>query len=154
MPPISDFTPKQTETPHKEENAKYSPTAAQNRTADILKEYQRREMAAEQAQHAIIKGLRGGDSLQTLFLKACQAISETAGSSVFYDTVKADLLAIHGTALEDPQALELDRIETQARLDKLRAATADGAELERINRAIAAHEAKLARISSRLPAPH
>lgn len=67
--------------------------------------------------------------------------------SVFYNQLEGDIKAIYGQGLLDPLALQIELQETQKRLQRLRKAFDREIEADakaRIQRAIRAHEAKIA----------
>ena len=111
--------------------------------ARICAEHQKNTLLTDSLQCKINKGLKSGESIYTLFLKAVQAISLMTGNTVFYDVAKKDLLAVYGVGLEEPQALELELNEIQKRLDKLKQSEQTALDLsdkQRIKWAIEEHK--------------
>ena len=119
------------------------------RARDVYKEYQHNILAASEAKNAILKGIDKGESLCALLLKAAEAIARTTDDSVFASVVKRKLVEVRGLGLGDPEALDMERQDIKARLDKLHAALEreQGTDRESgIKWAIRAHEQELQRI--------
>lgn len=122
--------------------------AAQART-----EYQKNILISDGLRCEINKGLKTGEDIYPLFLKAVKSISLMTGDTTFYDIVKKDLLAIYGVALEKPPVLQIELNEVQARLDKLRQAAEreqDTDDIARIKTAIQYHERAAEQIKSKI----
>ena len=122
-----------------------------DRSLAICREYQQNIKTSSQLQTEILKGAKAGESVYSLLLKACKAISLMTSNSVFYSQLEGDIRAIYGQGLLDPLPLQIELQETQERLTRLREAEQrelDGDSKERIKRAIKAHEAKIADLES------
>lgn len=122
-----------------------------DRSLAICKEYQQNIKTSSQLQTEILKGAKAGESVYSLLLKACKAISLMTSNSVFYSQLDGDIRAIYGQGLLDPLPLQIELQETQERLTRLREALNREIEpdaKERIQRAVKAHEAKIADLES------
>lgn len=122
-----------------------------DRSLAICKEYQQNIRTSSQLQTEILKGAKAGESVYSLLLKACKAISLMTSNSVFYSQLEGDIRAIYGQGLLDPLPLQIELQETQERLTRLREALNREIEpdaKERIQRAVKAHEAKIADLES------
>lgn len=122
-----------------------------DRSLAICKEYQQNIKTSSHLQTEILKGAKAGESVYSLLLKACKAISLMTSNSVFYSQLEGDIRAIYGQGLLDPLPLQIELQETQERLTRLREALNREIEpdaKERIQRAVKAHEAKIADLES------
>lgn len=122
-----------------------------DRSLAICKEYQQNIKTSSQLQTEILKGAKAGESVYSLLLKACKAISLMTSNSVFYSQIEGDIRAIYGQGLLDPLPLQIELQETQERLARLKEALNREIEpdaKERIQRAVKAHEAKIADLES------
>lgn len=118
-----------------------------DRSLAIYNEYQQNRKTSSQLQTEILKGAKTGENVYSLFLKACKAISLMTADSVFYNQLEGDIRAIYGQGLLDPLPLQIELQDTQNRLQRLRKALNREMEADakaRIQRAIRAHEAKIA----------
>lgn len=118
--------------------------AEKERVLAVYREYQKNIKLSGQLQTDILKGVKRGEDIYSLFLKAVQAISLMISKTVFYSQLNDDIRAIYGAGLSEPQPLKLELEEVQTRLEKLREASKRETEpadsLQRIERAIHAHE--------------
>jgi len=122
-----------------------------DRSLAICKEYQQNIKTSSHLQTEILKGAKAGESVYSLLLKACKAISLMTSNSVLYSQLEGDIRAIYGQGLLDPLPLQIELQETQERLTRLREALNREIEpdaKERIQRAVKAHEAKIADLES------
>ena len=122
-----------------------------DRSLAICKEYQQNIKTSSQLQTEILKGAKAGESVYSLLLKACKAISLMTSNSVFYSQLEGDIRAIYGQGLLDPLPLQIELQETQERLTRLREALNREIEpdaKDRIQRAVKAHETKIADLES------
>lgn len=106
-----------------------------------------------QLQTEILKGVKAGESVYNLFLKAVKAISLMTSNSLFYSQIEADTRAIYGEGLQEQAPLQCELAEVQKRLARLKEAQAEELEhdsRERIGRAIQAHEAKIAQLQGKI----
>lgn len=119
----------------------------------IRAEYQKNTLLSDSLQCEINKGLKVGEDIYTLFLKAVQAVSLMTNNPTFYNVARKDLLAIYGMALEKPPVLQIELNEVQARLDKLRQAAEreqDTDDIARIKTAIQYHEKAVEQIKKKI----
>ena len=122
-----------------------------DRSLAIYREYQQNIKTSSQLQTEILKGATAGESIFVLFLKAAKAISLMTSNKVFYNQLEGDIRAIYGQGLLEPLPLQIELQETQERLERLKEALSRKIEpdnKDRIQRAIKAHEAKIADIES------
>lgn len=122
-----------------------------DRSLAIYREYQQNMKTSSQLQTEILKGAKAGENVYSLLLKAVKAISLMTSNTVFYSQLEGDIRAIYGQGLLDPVPLQIELQETQERLTRLREALNREIEpdaKERIQRAVKAHEAKIADLES------
>ncbi|MCM1277242.1 MAG: hypothetical protein NC299_18105, partial [Lachnospiraceae bacterium] len=74
----------------------------------VYSKYQENILKSDDLQCEINRGLKSGESIYNLFLKAVKAVSLMTNNPAFYDVAKKDLLAIYGIGLGEPQALQLE----------------------------------------------
>lgn len=122
-------------------------------TARIYEEYQQNIRLSGQLQTDVLNGVRTGENIYSLFLKACKAISFMTCNTVFYSQIEDSIEDIYGQGLLEPLPLSMELQKTQERLTRLRKAL-DKGEIEpdakeRIQRAIKAHEARIADLESK-----
>ena len=109
----------------------------------ICREHQQNTAKSQHLQSDILKGLKAGEDVYSLFLKAAKAISLMTSNSVFYSQTEEDLKAIYGRGLQEKPPLQIELEEVQGRLQKLIEAEKrekDSNSKERIHRAIQAHK--------------
>lgn len=115
------------------------------RNIEMYGTYQRNIKASSQLQTEILKGLKAGEDVYTLFLKAAKAISLMTSTDLFYTQTEEDLKAIYGVGLQEKPPLQIELDSVQKRLQKLREAEKrenDSDSKNRIRGAIKAHEAR------------
>lgn len=114
----------------------------------IYKEYQQNTKTSSQLQNDILKGLKAGENIYSLFLKATKAISLMTSNSVFYRETEENLKAIYGIGLQEKPPLQMELATVEDRLFHLEEATlwSTGDELLRIQKAIQAHEERATEI--------
>lgn len=115
------------------------------RNLEVYRTYQENIKTSSTLQTQILKGLKAGEDVYSLFLKAAKAISLMTSNSVFYSQTEEDLKAIYGRGLQEKPPLQIELEEVQGRLQKLIEADKrekDGDSKERIQRAIQAHKNK------------
>ena len=120
--------------------------AEKSQNKQIFKGYQEAIKQSELLQCDILKGVKEGENIYSLFLKACKVISVINSNKVFYEQAQEDIKAIYGAGLAEPAAAEIFEAEVKARLDKLEQAVKgdlDEAEKSRIKTAIAQHRKKI-----------
>lgn len=121
------------------------------RAVAVYGEYQKNIKLSGQLQTDILKGAKRGEDIYSLFLKAVQVISLMTSNTVFYSQLEGDIRAIYGQGLLEPLPLQIELQETQERLQMLREALNREIETDakdRIQRAIKAHEVKIADLES------
>ena len=119
---------------------------AREQTRRIYAEYQDNARRASTGRIDIIKGLQEGQDVCALFLEAVDVIGSMTGDADFPRRVRAELEAIHGMGLGEAQPRRMALEAVQGRLQRLTEAAAretDPDELQRIQRAIEAHKARL-----------
>lgn len=119
------------------------------RSLEAYRAYQENTKRSEQLQSEILKGIKAGEDVYSLFLKAAKAVSLMTSNTVFYSQIEADLTAIYGRGLLYKPPLQKELQETQTRLQRLleagqREQPPDNR--ERIQRAIEAHRATIERL--------
>lgn len=123
------------------------------RSLEVYRTYQENIKTSSQLQTEILKGLKAGKDVYSLFLKAAKAISLMTSNSLFYSQIEADIEAIYGEGLQEQAPLQCELAEVQKRLTRLREAQTEELEhdsRERIVRAIQAHEAKIAQLQGKI----
>lgn len=119
---------------------------AKERVRRVYAEYQDNIRKAGAGREEILRGLQAGQAVETLFLQAAEVIGCMTGDADFPRRVRAELEAIHGAGLGEPQPRRMALEAVQGRLQRLTEAAAretDPDELQRIQRAIEAHKARL-----------
>lgn len=120
------------------------------RAADVYKDHQENTIRTREMQAAILKGLKQGEPVPALFLKAAEAISRMTGNREFYQQAEADLLTIYGFALQEPEAAAIEADKIRQRLHRLEQAaeqTKDDRERGNIAAAIRAHRQRLEQLN-------
>lgn len=123
------------------------------RSLEVYRTYQENIKTSSHLQTEILKGLKAGEDVYSLFLKAAKAISLMTSNSLFYSQIEADTRAIYGEGLQEQAPLQRELAEVQKRLTRLKEAQAEELEhdsRERIGRAIQAHEAKIAQLQGKI----
>lgn len=116
------------------------------RSLEVYRTYQENIKTSSTLQTQILKGIKAGEDVYSLFLKAAKAISLMTSNSLFYSQTEEDLIAIYGRGLQEKPPLQMELKEVQGRLQRLREAEKreqDRDSKERIQRAIQAHENKV-----------
>ena len=115
-------------------------------SARVLKEYQTNKRLTNGLVSEITKGIQQGADIYDLFLKAVEALALATNDTALYERTRDNLKAIYGIGLKEPRALELEKEDTQKRLERLLQAlnNADRVEhKERLKNAITAHQKHL-----------
>ncbi|MBD5128657.1 MAG: hypothetical protein HDT43_01845 [Ruminococcaceae bacterium] len=121
--------------------------------ARIRAEYQRDILLSDSLRCEINIGLKAGEDIYTLFLKAAKAISLITSDMAFYEVARKDLLSIYGKGLNNPSVLQIELDEIHNRLDKLKQAVERESEpdtVERLKTAIQFHARAAAQIKNRI----
>lgn len=119
------------------------------RSLEVYRTYQENIKTSSQLQTEILKGLKAGEDVYSLFLKAAKAISLMTSNSLFYSQIEADIEAIYGRGLQHKPPLQKELQDTQERLQRLLEAEQrepEGNSKERIKAAIKAHRAEIERL--------
>lgn len=116
------------------------------RTAEVYKQYQQNKVRSGQLITDIIKGVKAGESMYKLLLKAVECISLMTGDSLFLTATREDIKSIYGAGLLEVEPLQAELEEVQRRLAKLEQAVMREGEPEdskqRIQNAIKSHHAR------------
>lgn len=116
------------------------------RNEEIFQTYQTNIKKSSQLQREILKGVKNGESIYDLFLKAAEAISLMTSNRGFADQIGEDLKTIYGRGLHEEQPLQTELQDAQKRLQRLEEAEAketDQQNKKRLQRAIQAHRGKI-----------
>ena len=115
-------------------------------SANVLKEYQTNKRLTNGLVSEITKGIQQGTDICDLFLKAVEALAYATNDTALYERTRDNLKAIYGIGLKEPRALELEKEDTQKRLERLLQAlnnTDRVEDKERLKNAITAHQKHL-----------
>lgn len=129
---------------------------AEQRSLEVYKTYQENIKTSSQLQTDILKGVKAGEDVFSLFLKAAKAVSLMTSNTVFYSQIEADLTAIYGRGLLYKPPLQKELQEAQTRLQRLTEAEKreTGTDSrERIKRAIEAHKRTIAELVTMIEQP-
>lgn len=129
---------------------------AEQRSLEVYKTYQENIKTSSQLQTDILKGVKAGEDVFSLFLKAAKAVSLMTSNTVFYSQIEADLTAIYGRGLLYKPPLQKELQEAQTRLQRLTEAEERETETdsrERIKRAIEAHKRTIAELVTMIEQP-
>ena len=94
----------------------------------------------------ILKGIKGGEDIASLLLKACECISLQTGDEHYYIQASEDIRAIYGHGLGEPQLLEQELQETMKRLELIQAAVEQEQDAKTKQRLLGAARAHRSRI--------
>ena len=131
------------------DNYKTPAQEKQDELKEMYSTYQNNIRASEGLQSKILKGVKAGENIYTLFLQAAKAISLMTSNTVFYNQIESDIIDIYGKGLLEPQPLKVEIQATEERLKRLKEAEAREGESDtqsRIYKAIKAHEARIAEL--------
>lgn len=123
------------------------------RSLEVYKTYQENIKVSSQLQTDILKGVKSGESIYSLFLKAAKAISLMTSNNVFYSQIEADISVIYGEGLQEQEPLKKQLEDTQKRLQRLlemKERDKEHDSRERISRAIQTHEEKIAQLTEQI----
>lgn len=123
------------------------------RAREVYRKYLQNIKRSETLQIDILKGVRAGQDIYSLFLQAAEAIALMTSNTVFYSQIEKDIRAIHGEALGAAFPLEKEAQEVQRRLDRLKKAAGEEIppdDKRRIEAAIAAHKGRLSYLQAKL----
>lgn len=124
-------------------------TEEQERALQICREYQENIKKSCSAQTFILKGIKAGENPYKLLLAACECIGRLTSNRAFKEQASADIEAIAGKGLLQPDALEIELEGIQRRLEmmtrpELEAEPEDSR--RRIDAAIRAHQQRAGEI--------
>ena len=126
------------------------------RSLEAYRAYQETTKRSEQLQSEILKGIKAGEDVYSLFLKAAKAISLMTSNSVFYSQIEDDTRSIYGRGLNYKPPLQKELQEAQTRLQRLTEAEKRETETdsrERIKRAIEAPKRTIAELVTMIEQP-
>ena len=115
-------------------------------SANVLKEYQTNKRLTNGLVTEITKGVQQGADIYDLFLKAVEALAYATNDKALHKRIRNNLKAIYGIGLKEPRTLELEKEDTQKRLERLLQALNNTDRVEdqlRLKRAIQAHQKHL-----------
>ncbi len=124
---------------------------AEERSLEVYRTYQENIKTSSQLQTDILKGVRAGEDVYSLFLKAAKAVSLMTSNTVFYSQIEADLTAIYGRGLQEKPPLQRELQEAEERLQRLIEAEKRETQTdsrERIRSAIEAHKRTIAELGT------
>ena len=81
--------------------------------ADVYKRYQQATIDTAGLRSEILRGIRAGTDIYSLFLKAAKIVALTTDNSLFYEQIERELPAVYGIGLniKDPLRIELQAAE-------------------------------------------
>ena len=115
-------------------------------SARVLKEYQTNKRLTNGLVSEITKGVQQGTDICDLFLKAVEALAYATNDTALYERTRNNLKAIYGIGLKEPRTLELEKEDTQKRLERLIKSLEEASDISdqlRLKRAIQAHQKHL-----------
>lgn len=115
-------------------------------SARFLKEYQHNKRLTTELVAEINKGVQQGIDIYDLFLKAIEALALATNDTALYKRTRDNLKAIYGIGLKEPRAVELEKEDTQRRLERLIESLEEASDISdqlRLKRAIQAHKKRL-----------
>ena len=115
--------------------------------AAVYREYQLASRRSDQLRAEILKGIRAGEDIYSLFLKAGRAIALMTHNSVFYSQLEKDVLEIYGNGLQEQAPLQIQIDAAKTRLQKLQEAEARESS-QQLQAAIRAHKDKIQQLES------
>lgn len=121
------------------------------RCFEVYRMYQENIKRSGQLQTEILKGIKAGENVYSLFLKAAKAISLMTSNTVFYNQIEKDTRSIYGRGLNQKPPLQNELQDAQQRLQRLIEAEQRETQpdsRERIRRAITAHREYIAEVKA------
>ena len=115
-------------------------------SARVLKEYQTNKRLTTELVTEITKGVQQGTDIYDLFLKAVEALAYATNDKALYERTRDNLKVIYGIGLKKTRALELEKEDTQKRLERLIKSLEEASDISdqlRLKRAIQAHQKHL-----------
>lgn len=93
---------------------------AQRKTeAELTQKYIRNVGIADGLRAEILKGMRAGTDIYSLFLKACKVISLTTSDPLFYNQAQTDIRTIYGRGYGEQAPLQDELKDIEDRIQKL-----------------------------------
>ena len=115
----------------------------------VYKEYQNNIRLSGQLNTEIIKGLKTGEDIYRLFLKAIKSISLMTSDNAIYPIAERDIREIYGVGLQEPLPLQIELEQVEERLARLEKAEAERSGTT-INKAIEMHRKRAAELKELL----
>lgn len=112
-------------------------------SADVLKEYQANKKLTTSIVAEINHGLQHGQDIYDLFLKAVEGLALTTNDPDLMARSKEAIQSVYGVGLRKPRAVEIEKQETQKRLERLIESLEEASDISdqlRLKRAIQAHQ--------------
>ena len=125
--------------------------AEAERIKEVYKAYQNNIKTSGALQAEILKGLKMGEDIYRLFLKAVKAISLMTSNSVFYTQSEQDIKITYAIGLQEKVPLQIELKEVETRLKRLQEALLredNTDDKRRIETAIKVHKEKIEKISN------
>lgn len=123
----------------------------------VYREYQKNIKLSGQLRTEITKGVKQGEDIASLFLKAVKVISLMTSNDMYYNQIRDEITAIYGAGLLETKPLEMELHEVQNRIQKLTEASQRSTETDdnrrKILQAIQAHEEKAKQLESLMAKP-
>ena len=128
--------------------------AARNRSKfEVYKAYQDNISKTDTLVTEIVKGLKKGENIYCLFLKAVEALSLLTDTELTYTQAEADIMSIYGVGLLEPVALQIKIKSIEDRLKKLKESLSENGigekDKKRIEAAIKSHEEQITELRKR-----
>ena len=123
------------------------------RAKQVYKTHQENIIKSDTLRTEILKGVKSGQDITDLFLKAVETISLMTSDTVFYNQIKEDIKAIYGVGLKKPGALKIELEEIEKRLVMLQRPELQEEAYEtkrRIDNAIRQHQERKEQIKAML----
>lgn len=117
---------------------------------EVYKKYQEAIKTSEQARTAITKGLQAGVNPYKLLLTAVDCIGKLTSDTVFSSAAHNTITLLYGEVMGDPNALEIELEEVEARLEHLRAYQGTTEERLRVQSIIRQHENRAQELKNRM----
>jgi hypothetical protein len=121
------------------------------RAKQVYEVYQENIKKSEKLRTEILKGVRAGQDIIPLFLKAVETISLMASDVAFYNQIKDDIKEIYGEIFLQKEPLQIELQETEQRLEKLQEAQKrerSGTVNQKLNNAIRQHRERIEQIKA------
>ena len=112
-------------------------------SADVLKEYQANKKLTTRIVAEINHGLQQGQDIYDLFLKAVEGLALTTNDPDLMARSREAVQSVYGVGLKKPRAVEIEKQETQKRLERLIESLEEASDISdqlRLKRAIQAHQ--------------